>query len=935
MADGSLKAIENIRIGDAVLAFNGLGKLEPRKVTRLFQNVTDVWLELISNSLDTCPLVVTPGHEFLTRDGAFKPIQTLVQASTGLAEIILADGSVAEVSVRRIDYSVETADRFELAWEIAQASLGNTARKSQCPIGWQTYNFEVEELHTYIASGVRVHNRSILDYLPDGVEIIDIGYDGGSVPRNAVYIRADGITVQVVGADIDGDGNTHRLQETLLIPASSSAGAGATMAQERTFDPVTGAETDHHVTYMEYDNSVVQLEEVGRSFGSALGAALAGGNDLKQIALGTLFSTLAQNVGEFLQKSTQLSLVQLDGVSLSTTPISDAADSAFSDLGKDLVGNLRTQVINSLSSMIMAEPINAIGLDGTDAEIVTVVGTTVTNQLLSNIADNVLNSSTNTDLFNGFNTTDLAGTIATALGGYFGSKLGDSIVDPETKEAAIAGSVASAMGGYIGTTLLSAVPIIGTFVGSFLGKILGNFFGNLFSSDHREAAYVITLDQASGDAVVGRRIRHDDADMSLSTAMANNVASQVNAIMDAADAHFDTEFGRQLRDSTVGWKIKHNKQVFYTENKKPTTWTSPYDSMSWDQNIGKSPSSERTQETASETIKETISEILLSNDIVSSDPYKERAFYASRDKSVSQLGFDLKIAEDYRKYTADEAVINALIAAEPNSEFAAGWIATLARAQEINLNKAGRGDFRAGFRGLIELFQLESFGATLGDLSVVAQNGGLVVDVALRPTADVPQRIFDLYGGQAAIVTVNGERILRFLIDAATLQRGEYRGLSMEYAANGEGAGADHAVAGGSIWQARGQEYLKTLWIGGDRQNDYRDSDTYWDFANNDPSTPGSDDILIGGSQRDNINGSAGRDWIRGGEGEDALYGDAGDGVLIGGAGNDYLTGGSGQDTFVSGMASDMTQSQISTLMAATRSSSARKICAPSRRSCR
>jgi hypothetical protein len=40
------------------------------------------------------------------------------------------------------------------------AREGGAALKPEVRRGWRTYNFEVERLHTYVAGGVRVHNRS-------------------------------------------------------------------------------------------------------------------------------------------------------------------------------------------------------------------------------------------------------------------------------------------------------------------------------------------------------------------------------------------------------------------------------------------------------------------------------------------------------------------------------------------------------------------------------------------------------------------------------------------------------------------------------------------------------------------------------------------------------------------------------------------------------
>jgi hypothetical protein len=74
MANGSNKPIEEIRIGDTVLAFDsrvahGRGELIPRKVVRFLENVTDEWM-LLSLSDDQgdrrTDMVVTPSHRFLS-----------------------------------------------------------------------------------------------------------------------------------------------------------------------------------------------------------------------------------------------------------------------------------------------------------------------------------------------------------------------------------------------------------------------------------------------------------------------------------------------------------------------------------------------------------------------------------------------------------------------------------------------------------------------------------------------------------------------------------------------------------------------------------------------------------------------------------------------------------------------------------------------------
>src|SRR5262249_49064032 len=87
LADGTTKAIEDVRPGDLVFAFDrhvalGCGPLEPRRVTRLFENVTQEWLKLSpapgcdgdAEQAGLSALTVTPGHYFLTPEGQFEEI---------------------------------------------------------------------------------------------------------------------------------------------------------------------------------------------------------------------------------------------------------------------------------------------------------------------------------------------------------------------------------------------------------------------------------------------------------------------------------------------------------------------------------------------------------------------------------------------------------------------------------------------------------------------------------------------------------------------------------------------------------------------------------------------------------------------------------------------------------------------------------------------
>ena len=83
MADGTEKPIEQVRIGDLVLAFDaaalGRGALVPRPVTRTFQNITQTIIDLRGTRM-------TPGHVCLTDHGRFETIAAILARDGALVD---------------------------------------------------------------------------------------------------------------------------------------------------------------------------------------------------------------------------------------------------------------------------------------------------------------------------------------------------------------------------------------------------------------------------------------------------------------------------------------------------------------------------------------------------------------------------------------------------------------------------------------------------------------------------------------------------------------------------------------------------------------------------------------------------------------------------------------------------------------------------------
>ena len=156
-------SISALRPGDIVFSYDarankGRGALAPRRVVRIYRNTTTEWVRLTwVEGGEPRELATTPGHHFLDEFGQFPTIGEM--ARSGRATVVLASGELAEVTAERIVHSAETAHLFERA--VAQGAVaGNAAAQPVELDAWATYNFEVEDLHTYVAEGARPGERA-------------------------------------------------------------------------------------------------------------------------------------------------------------------------------------------------------------------------------------------------------------------------------------------------------------------------------------------------------------------------------------------------------------------------------------------------------------------------------------------------------------------------------------------------------------------------------------------------------------------------------------------------------------------------------------------------------------------------------------------------------------------------------------------------------
>jgi hypothetical protein len=569
MADGSEKPIEKIRVGDLVLGFQpnealGRGPLCPGKVTRLFYNATDTWLQLSLSNSDERPsfLTTTPEHRFLSVDGSFRRIDEIIQNER---QIVLRDGSVAEISARRISYSSETASLYTETNITEFETHGSAALKAHRKTNWRTYNFEVEKLHTYVAGGIRVHNdcslalaispeqfsnefgrpfdgsQADVDQLLGAIIQGRIAATGEYVSNDNVLgpFSADGSEKIVINRDSASWFTSMVLNgEIKQITQSNSDGSGkVTLLDPNNTHPYDKLEIsegpDGKVTAAQVTldpNVLAAGMAIGQIFGSALGGAL-GGNSLVGNIVG---STIGGLIG---QKFVQV---------LATTMTADLSTISLNDVFAGQGISVANAGIGAVSSFLTAELGHALHIEGFDGQLFNTAVNGFTTSLLIQVTDEMVRGGL--DFAGAIAAIDwtqaLSGAIDVAeinLGNLLGSYLGHELVPAQTREGAIGGQVFGAIGGFI----------LGP-VGSFIGTIIGTLIFNHFGTQPSPGA-VDLLDQAGYFYGHSQYQSSDGGGYGVSNTMAQAADDIVNAYLHAVN----------------GAALDHSKQVTLGYIKNP------------------------------------------------------------------------------------------------------------------------------------------------------------------------------------------------------------------------------------------------------------------------------------------------------------------------------------------------------------------------------
>lgn len=642
--------------------------------------------------------------------------------------------------------------------------------------------------------------------------------------------------------------------------------------------------------------------ELGLIIGSTLGRYIGGSNPLINIASTTVLGTIVQNFSQQISASINAGQGSRAFVKAGASNVKVVAEDVLDDLGSELIANLRAAAVGTVSSLLSLELGRAVGVSGFGAELLSVGTSSVISQVANNaitLAQGGANAAAiNNNLFYGLNGQSLFGSIdaagnitggvvSSALAGFLGSKLGSLVISPTNTEGAVLSSIGSAVGAAAGTAgsflAINALTQLGWFggplVGSFVGFVVGALLGKLFGKKPPrppQASQEIELNLASGYWEMGASQIFRAGNLELAKSMALSAEKTINGIISVVVGGLDIAPNANESQPKQRYRV--------TSGSANPIEVSSWNGSGWSPNL-------YVGRQADVAVEAGVLAGIRSTRIMGGDLLVKRAIYAAgADDLVTLLG-NIQVAEDFGEYLRNAEAINNIIAAQPNSTFAATWMVTLLQAEELGLNRASLSDFFGGAGGflrsvvgtasqpLFEDFQL----ALNGGLQLTQNLAGAGVFSALPDRQD--QATPGVIASQSG--SWNGGRSLS-IADPSEVGYVAWQG---------------QATAGNDIWDASGGGPVVMDDLGYEEHWQWNP----WDYTY-EPyyvEVSGGDDIFIGSAYADTLSGRTGWDWLDGGDGDDVIDGGGDDDVLLGRGGSDRMLGGSGDDYLAGGDGDD------------------------------
>jgi Ca2+-binding RTX toxin-like protein len=628
------------------------------------------------------------------------------------------------------------------------------------------------------------------------------------------------------------------------------------------------------------DPDVLNAAQIGEIFGSQLGSLIAGENPFAQVLAGSALAAILGNIGGAIAYFNSDDFDGENPDSL-TEELDDIDVPEFSNFFTILKG----QATGAISSFLTAELGEALGLEGFGGQLFSTVANRTIGYVLNTVVDNIVKNGAGTlDIFATFKAEQLITNLEFGIGSMVGGYLARQFVDIDSQAAAIGASLGQAIGTFVGTSIASGftsaitagsvagiegmlagigasfaealgltvaatassvgtlastlgaflIPGIGAFIGVIIGSLLGSLFGK---KEVPRAEGEVEINFEEGRYYLERVFSKDGGSKELAREMAE-------ASRDILNGYLDMIGGDNANMISPTQIYGHrNSQLFV---KVDTDGDGDLDQV----NV----------ESAGEAVAVGVVNAIKRTHIEGGDIYMKRAVLNSMATTLDELLGDLKAAEDYRTYLQYKAVIDAMIQFDPTSVFAASWLITILRAEELGITDWATSDFYGGLKGFLASFGYKEVGKDYDETDVVINGTTLIIKVINDGQVVREFRIED-YADK-----IGYERV-------ATSPTG-----APVYGTNDNDIWIATPDVGSSFIDASGRTsvdpglFAEGHWLGEDGT-----------------TAEGSDDILIGSNQADTIQAGHGWDYVEGGAGNDLIDGGMGEDVILAGDGNDTV----------------------------------------------
>jgi Ca2+-binding RTX toxin-like protein len=639
---------------------------------------------------------------------------------------------------------------------------------------------------------------------------------------------------------------------------------------------------------------------------SQLGRLVNTNSPWVRLGVNTVLSTVGQNLSQAIQMG-GLNFKNLDFV----------LDDFETELGLSAVG--------AVSSYLFGELVGELGLPPEVEQFIASTG----GAAISQIAQNLAAPPSPTGETVAWN-ANVGPAMVNAAASFLGTYLASELYQFDTIDGQVGAQIGATIGAAIGGAYGDAP---GAFAGAFIGYYVGGFISTLFGSAPQSGADVNWVESFQ-EFRVGRAWKRHESSVDAARSLATGVVTVLNNVLRLTGSRLVD--GTQVRVGSYG---TFKQDFVYRETVGPQAGQhtlrtkDPQEVLTYGSAMALADMVPRLQG-GDVFVKRALAATLTNSSVIT---FPNHPGFAGTFEIEALFG-NLATARDYRAYRQNAANIDALVKAEPSSEFAATWIATLARAYELGLHRRAATDWAGGWTAFLD----EALDGRIDGNAFLPTNLSFTINPAtgerlfaffdadgnhlgnLGDTIDTSSTD-DIAGTSGAdTIEMNGGTLTNTtgLTINGTLANGSPYEISVAASINA-GEGNDLVIASRLGNEVSGGDGNDTLigsdlddWIMGDAGDDRIFAGYAWHvFTDGDAAgtaaalnTHGNGDFVDGGDGNDILYGTRGSDWLMGGGGADLILGGAGADILMGGEGDDRgpagearLLGGAGTDQYVFG----------------------------------